>query len=29
MRHARNILAWIVRFFGVESIYGSGGRRVI
>ncbi len=29
MRYARNILAWIVRFFGAAPVFGSGGRGVI
>ena len=29
MRHARNILRWIVRFFGAAPVFSSHGRFVI
>jgi hypothetical protein len=29
MRKARNILAWIVRFFSAAPVYGSGGKFVV
>ena len=29
MRHARNILAWIVRFFSEQPVFSSHGRFVI